>query len=122
MAFPNKGPSESLLCRQCVTRTSNSQLYNFHNFHLSFRFYKFHSASTVTRDFAFLLRVSEMTPSAFGISLWMHDLFFPPPGSSTRQAVPESKPKPGWEAKPRCWHTERYSDPLSGPGHRSFQY
>lgn len=68
------------------------------------------------RDSAFLISVSEITPSAFGISLWVDDLFFSPPGASIRRAGPGPEPKPGREPEPRRWHTDRQSDPLAGPG------
>lgn len=41
---------------------------------------------------------------------------FPPPGTSIRHVEPGPEPKPGREAEPRCWHTDRRSDPLAGPG------
>lgn len=41
---------------------------------------------------------------------------FSSPGTSIRHAGPGPEPKPGWEAEPRRWHTDRQSDPLAGPG------
>lgn len=41
---------------------------------------------------------------------------FSPPGASIRHAEPGPEPKPGREAEPRRWHTDRQSDPLAGPG------
>lgn len=73
---------------------------------------------TVQRPSAFLISVSEITPSAFGISLWVDDLFFSPPGTSIRHAGPGPEPKPDWEAEPRRWHRDKESDPLPGSGHR----
>lgn len=47
---------------------------------------------------------------------------FSSPGTSIRHAGPGPEPKPGWEAVPRHWHTDKQSDPLAGlgfrPGHR----
>lgn len=79
-------------------------------------FHKCHSCQ-LSRDSAFLISVSETTPSAFGISLWVDDLFFSPTGASIRHAEPGPEPKRGWEVEPRRWHRDRESDPLPGPGH-----
>lgn len=41
---------------------------------------------------------------------------FSPPGTSIRHAGPGPEPKPSQEPEPRRWHTDRQSDPLTGPG------
>lgn len=105
--------------------TSNEQQIHISTFSTSllllfFLFHKHHLCQ-LPRDSAFLISVSEITPSAFGISLWVDDLFFSPPGASIRHAGPGPEPKPGREAEPRRWHTDRQSDLLVGrelcPGH-----